>query len=606
MAKTRAAYLNKDQFEELQAWLASNTKCLPGEVHSSLTALISLYIFLLESKSGYRDLVARLREAMGLTPKKEGYSKHKREGGAKSKAQEELDDDLEKYKRRRGGCAKKKKKRKRKKRSKKVCGNPGNQMLALPEESSFGGSCAVLTQEEKSHRVDKMANFENPVGVHTVKNRSSKLQVAISVTEQIHWVETATCPRTGKSVTACTDHVGPKRYKVTWSSISHFVVLSIVYGIPCNRICKMFSSVDEEIFSSTNILNYLKLAADIFEPVYKHLGETLAESGRLMGDDANTRVLDMEKSAQAGTHDAEPKGLVAKVAELFGRLSKKKNGDGYKKKINLSVISGKEDINDPRSYIFFFRTHFGSVGNLLTKLLEMRTPKNKRLTFLGDLSKANLPCAKNAKNFILKIAGCAAHARRPFWRYRYLDRNLCGYMLRGFLVLSNIEEKLKEDDASWDQVLRARKKYSRKVFESMHRVAKLTVEGKKGRPNSFIWPKGSELHKACAYIVDHYEELTRFIHDPHFPATNNLSERVLRPDKLLLVSAKFRKSEEGRVVIDILRTIVTTANAAEVNVKEYLDWVLMNHKKVEQSPQNYTPYAYAKLLDQNEALAANN
>ncbi|MFK7823570.1 MAG: hypothetical protein AB8G05_05405, partial [Oligoflexales bacterium] len=59
------------------------------------------------------------------------------------------------------------------------------------------------------------------------------------------------------------------------------------------------------------------------------------------------------------------------------------------------------------------------------------------------------------------------------------------------------------------------------------------------------------------------------------------------------------------VVIDILRSIVTTANAAEVNLKEYLDWVLINHKKVAESPQDYTPYVYEKLYDQKESLVVN-
>lgn len=120
-----------------------------------------------------------------------------------------------------------------------------------------------------------MANFNNPVGIHTVKNKYQRLRIGISVTKENHWVETATCPRTGKSVTASTDHVGPKGYKVTWDTVAQFVILAVVYAIPANRLTRMFSSIDEEIFSSTNILNYLKLAAKIFEPIYVHLVEVL-------------------------------------------------------------------------------------------------------------------------------------------------------------------------------------------------------------------------------------------------------------------------------------------------------------------------------------------
>ena len=77
------------------------------------------------------------------------------------------------------------------------------------------------------------------------------------------------------------------------------------------------------------------------------------------------------------------------------------------------------------------------------------------------------------------------------------------------------------------------------------------------------------------------------------PRSNNRSERLLRGEKILLVSAKFRKSEVGRVSLDILRSLIMTARAAKVSPKAYLSWVLAQPEKdIEQHPQDYTPLAY--------------
>ena len=109
----------------------------------------------------------------------------------------------------------------------------------------------------------------------------------------------------------------------------------------------------------------------------------------------------------------------------------------------------------------------------------------------------------------------------------------------------------------------------------------------------FLWPKGSHLYKGCQYIVKHQLELTRYIFDYRLDATNNLAERQLRGEKILIVACKFRKSEVGRVVFDILRTMVMTAQAACGNPKAYLSWILQQPEEdIKQCPHDYTPLAY--------------
>ena len=68
----------------------------------------------------------------------------------------------------------------------------------------------------------------------------------------------------------------------------------------------------------------------------------------------------------------------------------------------------------------------------------------------------------------------------------------------------------------------------------------------------------------------------------------------MRWDKIMLNSSKFRKSERGRAAVNILRTLVHTSSAAEVNPADYLTWLFRHFRELEDHPESFTPYAFAK------------
>jgi hypothetical protein len=119
-----------------------------------------------------------------------------------------------------------------------------------------------------------------------------------------------------------------------------------------------------------------------------------------------------------------------------------------------------------------------------------------------------------------------------------------------------------------------------------------------------FWPKTSEIYGACEYVVKHYKKLTAYLDDPRLPANNSLSERVLRWDKIMQDSSKFRLTEQGRLHVDILRTIVHTCSAAEVELRDYLLFVFKNRQGIEVDPAQYTPYAFAKKQGSQSSLKA--
>jgi len=69
---------------------------------------------------------------------------------------------------------------------------------------------------------------------------------------------------------------------------------------------------------------------------------------------------------------------------------------------------------------------------------------------------------------------------------------------------------------------------------------------------------------------------------------------MLRTEKLIEGSSMFRRSLEGRFVLDVVRTILQTAVAAGVPVHAYLESVLRaDADDVAKYPERFTPRAWA-------------
>lgn len=463
-------------------------------------------------------------------------------------------------------------------------------------EKIFSGNLAIPMAEDRKLAVSRVENFENPRGLHTVSDDRKRYEYGVTTKTINLQVETLTDPRTGKSVTASTDEIGPPNSQATWAAIANTIVAVIGYAIPVNRLATMLKD-SCPYFTSSRLCFYLKMAAEMFAPIYTCLGEQLPDVDVLQGDDTKAKVIEMNTALKENgeVKPVDEDSLIGRVASVFGRVFPRKRGKQKKRSVNVSVVIGKTNTFDPRSYIFFFRTHLGSFGDLLTKMLEMRSPKKKAVTILSDLSTTNLVSNELYKKFDITHAGCGPLARRPFWRHKEKDQRLCYWMLSAFWILEDIENRLDELGRTRELILRYRGRYARKVWQAIRKRCEAVLRGE--ATYGHYWPKSSELYKACQYIVNHYPELTCYLEDPRLPSNNNLSERVLRWDKIMEDASKFRLTEAGRLHIDILRTIVHTCSAANIELKDYLYFVFKNRAAIEADPAQFTPYAYALYLE---------
>lgn len=450
-----------------------------------------------------------------------------------------------------------------------------------------------------------MKDLGTEKGLHSSFDTTKRMDLQILVTEKNYKVETVTDPKTGKSVRASMDDIGPAGLSMTWRAITNLIKLTVGFAIPMNRVALI---IGQREFSSAKIWRVLRMAADLLLPIYLHLAEELSESGIWSGDDTKTKVLELN-------HNETDESLAKQIDDHLDFKWQKIDGTGEKKALNVSLLIGRSQALDPRSTIRFFRTHLGSVGNLATRLLEWRSPKAGPLIFQGDLSTTNLPSLELRKKFKLALAGCGAHARRPFWRYREEDGLLCYFMLRGFLSLSKLEDLIDARGRTKANVLRYRQRYGRKIWQALRNRCLLSIGAPAPharftlRKDAFapdIWPPNTELHRACKYVINHFDELTLYLDNPFLKYTNNGSERALRIEKCFLSSSKFTKTRDGRAVVDILRTVNATCTAAGLDLTDYLQYVFKNRSRLHQHPELFTPYAVLLVLEKEKTAQAQN
>src|SRR5690606_10537445 len=105
------------------------------------------------------------------------------------------------------------------------------------------------------------------------------------------------------------------------------------------------------------------------------------------------------------------------------------------------------------------------------------------------------------------------------------------------------------------------------------RVCEHVLEGKQHPcAKNRIWKRKSALYAATKYIIRHYTDLTVYLDHPDLFAENNATERGLRQEKTIEDAAKFRFSEQGRVALDIIRSLIATCRAAEIDFNKYRNY----------------------------------
>jgi hypothetical protein len=435
-------------------------------------------------------------------------------------------------------------------------------------------------------------------------------------------------------VSASTAQYGPPRYAVTWSALATLAVLVGQFAMPFHRLATMLSTAGKR-FTAGGLARMLHYVAVRLVPIYLELAEQIANSEILAGDDTTCRVVEVssyqaEPKGNAGaqekqrppwsgyrtpaeadkslrrcqemekarkqrrqdgdreakrTADEEP-SLGVMIGRKLEFESTRRDGAGPKQAMNVTVVSGRSEPDDPRSLIVFYRSHLGGYADLLESILRRRRPSARDLIVQADLSATNLVTSPELRSrFRLRLIGCSAHARRPFALYEQDDPVNCAWMLHLFKGLAIHEHRLDAHGRNKQNVLAVRQSESRRLWGQILELAKKMTNK---------WSKETKLGVAARYIVNHFAELTAYLDDPRCEPSNNMRERMLRTEKLIQGSSMFRQTLEGRFVLDVVRTVLQTAVAAGVPVHAYLMSVLRaDAEEITQHPERFTPRTWA-------------
>lgn len=478
-------------------------------------------------------------------------------------------------------------------------------------EKLMAGAAAEIQEDEIVCEVDRDALPRDGEIKQQFFEERERIGFSFTVTHHLVQVEKlSVASRGGVSLVAATvEDVGPPKSKVTWEFLSSMAILVAQYAMPLSRFAALASSPVKS-FTPGEMSRHFRYVAERLCAVYLELGRSLASADVLAGDDTTSRVIEVSKALAAkaaGGGDALPWAsyataeaamkvletgddatLALRTAAKLGFEAGRKDGLGAKTGFNTTVLTARSEVHDPRSTVVFFRSHFGGLGNLLTAILAGRPPDKREVVIQSDLSTVNLISDVALRERLnVTLAGCAAHARRPFALYENDDPDLCAHLLHCFQGLSIYEGGIDTFGRNRDNTAAVRGADSRLQWEKIKALA-AQVAGK--------WSRESKLGEGARYILKHFDRLTYYLGDHRLPPSNNFCERMLRPEKLIQNNALFRQTLEGRFALDIARTVLQTAIAARVDLNAYLNWVLrMPGDVVDVSPAEFTPLAFARL-----------
>jgi hypothetical protein len=482
---------------------------------------------------------------------------------------------------------------------------------AEPAETLMRSGVAVEHVEEVSCTVSVDELPRDSVVLKRFADTRERVDVKLAVSTLDISVEKVLIETSGgqqRLVSASVDDIGPPRMKVTWNFLVNLAMMTASQCIPFNRFA-MMASTQRKRFTAGEIGRYFVFTAEQFLPIYLALGRNLSNADVLSGDDTPTRVLEVTRAQSSNVNPlpwqsystrakaretaamAPTPSMGVRLAREFGFSFPRKDGSGDKTAFNTTVLSGREDTHEPRSTIVFYRSHLGSLGNLLDVVLAHRDHNNRKLVIQSDLSTTNLISNPElAQRLDVTLAGCASHARRPFSLHADAEPEFCEWILHSFKGLAIYEKSLSFHGRNRDNTLAIRGVDGLNMWEMIQGTCKLLLPR---------WSAKTPLGDGARYVLRHYDKLTYYLGDPRLAPSNNFAERMLRIEKLIQNNALFRQTLNGRFALDIMRTVLQTATAAGVDPQVYLLWVLRAPPDVvAREPQQFTPLAFARCCMQ--------
>jgi hypothetical protein len=376
-------------------------------------------------------------------------------------------------------------------------------------------------------------------------------------------LEKLRCSACGQIFTASVPAVaGTEKYTTRARAV---LALARYYlGLPWYRLEGFQALVGVPVADATQ-WDQTEIVGDCSHPIFKWLEKEAAQGEVIFQDDTPQRVLALIAENQQATAQAHAQGK-AKTDERTGMQT-----------TALIVQVGARRI----CLYYTGRRH---AGENLARLLAQRAPGQGKPVVMSDALSRN-----NAEEDALIRCYCLAHGRRKFSELDEAFPAESAVVVNALKAVFDHDEYTRAEQMTAQERLAYHQRQSGPIMQELKRWLEHQREQRLVEPNS-------SLGKAIAYMVEHWEPLTRFLYEPGAPLENNLAERALKLAIRQRKNSLFYATEHSAYIASILTSVIATCVQAGVNALDYLVALQEHRQEVRANPRAWLPWNYEAAL----------
>jgi transposase len=374
-------------------------------------------------------------------------------------------------------------------------------------------------------------------------------------------LEKLRCSACGQIFTASLPaEAGEEKYSARARAV---VALARYYlGVPWYRLESFQALVGVPVPDATQ-WDQAELVGDCAHPIFKYLERMAAQGEVIFQDDTPGRILTLIEENRAAAAQAHA------------------NGDAAAR-TGMQTTALIVQVGERRICLYYTgRQH---AGENLAALLAKREPQWEKPLVRSDALSSN-----HAEEIHLIRCHCLAHGRRKFSE---LDEV---FPAESAVVVEALKDVYEHDEEARDKQLSAQERltyhqtYSGPILKTLKTWLEQQTTARLVEPNS-------SLGKAIAYLLGHWETLTRFLTEPGAPLDNNVAERALKLSIRQRKNSLFYATEHSAYIASLLTSVIATCLQAGVNALEYLVAVQEHRHEVRANPGAWLPWNYPAAL----------
>lgn len=358
--------------------------------------------------------------------------------------------------------------------------------------------------------------------------------------------------------------------KYSPSALATIMIHKFLMGVTYGKLEKIQRMSGVPIPATTQMNKIKNDALPVVQAIVGVLSYLATNAGLLAFDDTRIRTLEKRETKDGGeTH----------------------NGHG------TAIIAGNFDNNETEIVLFNFEAS-KHAGEVICELLA-----NRERDQLPLLVSDGLPCYDESKTRGIDV-NCNTHARRKVVDEDPERKTYVGYaVLECYKNIYTHEAYCRDNKLNNIERMEYHKQNSESDFEKIKIIfnvitgknVELSTRQSFGIPDYLCEEEpNDDLYKTAKYYLDRYDSLTQVLRYPGVPLDTNSVERTIKSIILIRKTSLFFNNHSSACYSGEILSLLETADHSNVNVFEYMDYILTNKKAVLKNPRNYLPWIFQK------------